>query len=194
MSMLGRESLDELVSEHLAALRRLATRLTGSVEYAEDVTQETLLRIVRSWKGFRRQAAFKTWATCILLNVFHNWLAKQHESLPLTDVSDFRQADPMSCAMAEELGRHIAKRVSALPLRQREVLILLAYEGLSAEEVGQLLDMQVANVYATLYQARQRLRAELAPFLDNSDSAGDGLVAVAPGSGRSLEAGNEKQL
>jgi RNA polymerase sigma factor (sigma-70 family) len=111
---------------HLASLRRLATRLTGSLESAEDVTQDALLRILRGWKGFRGQSAFKTWATCILLNVFHDWLSKQHESLPLSDVSDLRQADPMSCAMAEELGRHIAQRVSALPPRQREVLVLLA--------------------------------------------------------------------
>jgi len=192
MSPLGRESLDELVSEHLASLRRLATRLTGSVEFAEDITQETLLRIVRGWKGFRRQSAFKTWATCILLNVFHSWLGKQHESLPLSEVSDIRQPDPMACAMAEELERHIAKRVSALPLRQREVLVLLTYESLSAEEVGQLLDMQVANVYATLYEARQRLRAELAPFLVNPD--GDRPVLLNQKSRRAMETRHEERL
>jgi RNA polymerase sigma-70 factor, ECF subfamily len=191
MGVLGRETLDDLVSEHLPSLRRLATRLTGSVDFAEDVTQETLLRIVRGWKGFRRKSAFKTWATSVLLNVFHNWLAKQHESLPLTDISDLRQADPMSCAMAEELGRHIAARVSALPPRQREVLVLLAYEGLSAEEAGELLDMQVGNVYATLYQARQRLRDELAPFLVNSD--GDRPIVLTHQSGRPLETRNEER-
>jgi RNA polymerase sigma-70 factor (ECF subfamily) len=113
--------------------------------------QEALLRVVQGWKGFRRQSSFKTWATRILLNVFHDWLSKRRESLPLEDISDLRQADPMSCAMAEELGRHIARRVSALPPRQREVLILLAYEGLSAEEAAQILDTKVANVYASLY-------------------------------------------
>ncbi len=191
MGVLGRETLDDLVSEHLPSLRRLAIRLTGSVEFAEDVTQETLLRIVRGWKDFRRQSAFKTWAISILLNVFHNWLEKQRESLPIGDISDLRQADPMSCAMAEELGRHIAARVSALPVRQREVLVLLAYEGLSAEEAGQVLKMQVANVYATLYQARQRLRAELAPFLANS--YGNSPIVHSRQSRRPLEARNEER-
>ena len=92
--------------------------------------------------------------------------------------------------MAEELGRHIAQRVSALPPRQREVLVLMAYEGLSADEAAQLLDMQVANVYATLYQARQRLCAELRPFLANSD---DSPVAFAQESARSLGRPVEKQ-
>jgi RNA polymerase sigma-70 factor (ECF subfamily) len=192
MSLLGQETLDELVSEHLISLRRLATRLTGNVEFAEDVTQEALLRMVRGWKGFRRQSTFKTWATSILLNVFHDWLAKQHESLPLHDVSDLRQADPISCAMAEELGRHIAKRVSALPVRQREVLILMVYEGMSAEEAGELLDMRVANVYVTLSQARQRLRAELAPLLDNPNTGSS--IAISGKLERSLEPHHDKQF
>ncbi len=170
MSLPNRETLDELVSEHLPSLRRLATRLTGSLESAEEITQEGLLRMVRSWDGFRRQSAFKTWAIRILLNVFHDWLAGQRDSLPVEDLSDLRQPDPISSAMTEELRRYVAQRVSALPPRQRQVLILLVYEGLSAVEVAQLLDIQVANVYATLYQARQRLRVELAPFLgDSSD-------------------------
>jgi RNA polymerase sigma-70 factor (ECF subfamily) len=191
MSPPDRETLDELVSEHLVSLRRLATRLTGSVGLAEEIMQEALLRIVRSWNSFRRQSAFKTWAIRILLNVFHDWLAKRRESLPLVDVADVRQADPAACAMAEELGRYIAERVSALPPRQREVLILLAYEGLSAEDAAQLLDMQVANVYATLYQARQRLRAELAPFLANSDGRSSTIAPREPG--RSAEKCNEKR-
>jgi RNA polymerase sigma-70 factor, ECF subfamily len=172
MSPPDRETLDQLVAEHLPSLRRLATRLTGSVEGAEEIMQEGLLRIVRGWAGFRRQSAFKTWATRILLNVFHDWLGRQRESLPLQEISDYRHADPVTCAMAAELRRHIAQRVSALPPRQREVLILLVYEGLSAEDVAQLLEMQVANVYATLYQVRQRLRAELAPFLPDSTAGG----------------------
>jgi RNA polymerase sigma-70 factor, ECF subfamily len=183
MGPTDRETLDELVSEHQASMLRLATRLTGRVESAEEVMQEALLRVTQNWNGFRGQAGFKTWATRILLNVFHDWLAKRRWSPRLQDVPDSRQPDPASCAMAEELGRHIAGRVSALPPRQREVLILLTYEGLSAEEAAQLLDIQVANVYSTLYEARQRLRAELAPFLANSD--GHGAVTAPQKSARS---------
>jgi RNA polymerase sigma-70 factor (ECF subfamily) len=153
--------------------------------------QEGLLRIVRSWNGFRHQSTFKTWATRIFLNVFHDWLAKQRDLLPLEDVSDFRQTSPLSNVMADELRRYIAQRVSALPPRQREVLILLVYEGLSTDEVAQLLEMQVANVYATLYQTRQRLRVELAPFLGNA--AGDSPMVVVPQAGRVLEKRNAKR-
>lgn len=161
-----RDDLDTQLAEHLVSLRRLATRLTGNLESSEEIMQESLLRIVRSWSGFEGNSSFKTWAMRIILNVFHDWLGKQRELLPLDDVPDLRQTDPASYAMAHELGRIVAQRVSSLPPRQREVLILVVYEGLSPDEVGRLLNMQLANVYATLYQARQRLRTELAPYLE----------------------------
>src|SRR5262249_50729633 len=144
-------------------------RLTGSQEPADEIMQEGLLRIVKNWPGFRGQATFKTWATRILLNVFHDWLAKQRKSAAVQDAADPRQTDPASCAMAEELRRHVAQRVSALPPRQREVLVLMTYEGLAADEVGELLEIDVSCVYANLYQARRRLRTELAPFLTDSE-------------------------
>jgi len=162
------QELDLLVAEHHTALRRLATRLTGSVEASEEIMQETLLRIVRGWRRFEGKASFKTWAITILLNVFRNWIAQQRDVLPLEDMPDVRQSDPATNAMEQELGRIVAHRVSTLPPRQREVLILLVYEGLAPKEVGQLLHMQLANVYSNLYQARQRLRRELAPFLGNN--------------------------
>ncbi|HEV8003265.1 MAG TPA: sigma factor, partial [Planctomycetaceae bacterium] len=52
--------LDRLVSEHLSAALRFATRLTGDVDAAEDVLQEALVRVARSWKTFRREAQFQT--------------------------------------------------------------------------------------------------------------------------------------
>jgi RNA polymerase sigma-70 factor (ECF subfamily) len=168
MGQPNQHDLDSQLAEHLVSLRRLATRLTGNLESSEEIMQETLLRIVRSWDGFQGHSSFRTWAIRILLNVFRTWLSRQRELAPLVDVPDTRQADPAACAMALELGRIVAQRVSSLPPRQREVLILLVYEGLSPDDVSQLLEMQLANVYATLYQARQRLRAELAPFLEAS--------------------------
>ena len=182
MNPLDREALEKLVAEHQASMRRLAIRLTGSLEAADELMQDGLLRIVKSWRGFRGQATFKTWATRILLNVFHDWLAKQRKSARMEDASDPRQADPALCAMAEELRRYVAQRVSALPPRQREVLVLMTYEGLAAEEVAQLLEVETSNVYASLYQARRRLRAELAPFLADSDGEDATVVSQNPGS------------
>ena len=79
----------------------------------------------------------------------------------------------MSEAWASELGELVADRVSALPPRQREVLVLIAYEGLSPAEVARVLGISEANVHATLHVARRRLRTQLASLLmERCDESG----------------------
>jgi RNA polymerase sigma-70 factor (ECF subfamily) len=159
-------SLDRLVAAHLSEAMRLAIRLTGDPQEAEEVVQEALLRVARGWKSFRRQARFRTWLFRIVINAFRDRLRARPatESLP-EDVPDARAADPPAEAAAAELGRLVAARVSALPPRQREVLILTAYEGLAPPEVAKIVGISRANVHATLHAARRRLRKELAPHL-----------------------------
>jgi len=158
-----RASLDRLVSAHLSEALRLATRLTGKPDEAEEVVQEALVRVARSWKSFRGEARFRTWLFRIVINAFHDRLRAHPATEPLEDeVPDRRTADPHREAEAAELGRLIAARVSALPPRQREVLILTTYEGLSPREAAEVLGISQANVHATLHVARERLRRELA--------------------------------
>jgi RNA polymerase sigma-70 factor (ECF subfamily) len=63
------------------------------------------------------------------------------------------------------LQRLIAQHVSALPPRQREVLVMLAYEGFTVEETAQTLGISPGNVHATLHHARVRMREALAAYL-----------------------------
>ena len=158
--------LDRLVSGHLSEMLRFATRLTGDPETAEEVVQEALVRVVRSWKSFRGEAQFRTWLLRIVINAFRDQLAARRQTEDLREeVPDWREADPASAVLAGELRRLIAARVSALPPRQREVLVLVTYEGLSTREVAEVLGISEANVYATLHVARKRLRKELAAHL-----------------------------
>lgn len=158
--------LDGLVCRHLSETLRFATRLTGDPDAAEDVVQEALVRVARNWESFRGEAQFRTWLFRIVINVFRDQVAGRTRIGRLEDdVPDDRAGDPASMAMADELGRLIAARVSALPPRQREVLVLIAYEGLTPRQVAGVLEITEANVYATLHVARGRLRKELAPHL-----------------------------
>ncbi len=161
-----RARLDRLVSTHLSETLRFATRLTGDSDAAEEVVQEALLRVARSWRSFRGEANFRTWLFRIVINAFRDGLAAGHPSESLDEnLADSTAADPASQAWANELSRLIAARVSALPPRQREVLILVTYEGFSPQEVAGLLGISQANVHATLHVARKRLRRELGSHL-----------------------------
>lgn len=165
-------TLDGLVRAHLPQALRFAIRLTGDVDAAEDVVQDALVRVARSWKTFRGEAEFRTWLFRIVINVFRDRLARQPPKEPLgRELCDDRADDPADAAAWNELERLVAQRVSALPPRQREVMVLITYEGLKAREVSRMLGISEANVYATLHAARERLRAELACWLGEKNDA-----------------------
>lgn len=158
--------LDNLVDEHLPEALRFAIRLTGDPGAAEDVVQEALLRAARSWRTFRGQAQFRTWLFRIIINVFRDRAPQRPAASSLqADVVDPRAGDPAAEILNVELSQIVATRVSALPPRQREVLVLVTYEGLTPRDAAELLGISEASVYSNLHLARQRLRQELAPYL-----------------------------
>ena len=163
---LDENTLNQLVLDHLPYAMRLAVRLTGDPHTAEEIVQEALVRVARSWRSFRGQAHFRTWLFRIVINVFRDQLRHRPtvEQLP-EDLCDRRAGDPLVQAANRELGRLIAARVSALPPRQREVLVLTAYESLAPRQVAAILGISEANVHSTLHVARQRLQKELAAYL-----------------------------
>lgn len=158
-------ALDRLVVEHLPAAVRFAVRLTGNLDEAEDVVQDALLRAARGWSGFRGEATFRTWLFQIVVNAFRDRLRRPRMENLDQDVDD-RGAGPPGEALHRELGAIVAQKVSGLPPRQREVLVLTMYEQLSAREIAAVLGIREANVYTTLHQARAKLRKELAEYLD----------------------------
>lgn len=161
--------LDRLVAEHLPEALRFAIRLTGCHEMAEEVVQESLYRAARGAASFRGQSQFRTWFYRIVITVFRDQLAasaRRRQVGELTDdLADPRGEDPVVAAATGELRDLIAARISALPPRQREVLVLTTYEQLRPREVAQVLGISESNVHVNLHHARARLRAELAPYL-----------------------------
>jgi RNA polymerase sigma-70 factor, ECF subfamily len=73
--------LDRLVTQHLPWALGFATRLTGTPDAAEEVLQEALVRVARSWKSFRKEAEFRTWLFRIVINAFRDWLARKRPEL-----------------------------------------------------------------------------------------------------------------
>ena len=157
--------LDRLVREHLPAAVRFATRLTGHTQAAEDIVQEALLRVSQKYHTFRGESSFRTWLFQIIVNVFRDQPRRQTERSLEPGVSDAVPDTTASGLMAEELSRAIAHRVSQLPPRQREVMVLTVYEELSIAAAATLLETTEQNVHALLHVARRRLREELSELL-----------------------------
>jgi len=166
-------ALDDLVREHLPAVLRFATRLSGDPDAAEEIVQEALLRAVRGWPSFRGGAGFRTWLWKIVINAFRDRLrTRKLPGVALDgelELVDPRSVEPIDAAMAVELEQRIAMEVSRLPPRQREVLVLTVYEGLSTRSVAEVVGIRETNVHATLSAARAQLRAKLARYFNSSD-------------------------
>lgn len=160
---------NELFRRQIPDLLRLAVRLTGNLQDAEDIVQESLLRAVRYHGTFRGDSSLRTWISRIVVNVFRTWSKKP--ALKTTDEATGEcAADPAVRVLERaEQAAVVADHVSRLPERQREVLVLSFYEDMTAAEVAEVLEITTQNVYATLSLARQQLRISLS-FLNEGST------------------------
>jgi RNA polymerase sigma-70 factor (ECF subfamily) len=168
----AKAAFDHQVVALIPSLLRLAGRLTGDPHVAEDVVQDALARAAKSWQTFRGEAKVSTWLTSIVVNVFRDRLTRAQrdrstQSLEAHDVDRpvSRVRDPAHAAQDAEFGRIVAACVSRLPPRQREVLVLVAYEGMSGREAADALGVSEQNVRTSLHLARQKMREMLAPHV-----------------------------
>ena len=163
-----RDTFDRLMLEHLSAAQRFAVRLTGDPQAAEEVVQDALVRAARGWRTFRGDARFLTWLLRVVIHAAHDHrTARRDPPGPLGhEPTAPTSGDPATLASAADLGEHVAALVSALPLRQRECLVLTAYEGLSIADAAGVLGTNEQNVRTNLHLARQKLKNQLANVLD----------------------------
>jgi RNA polymerase sigma-70 factor (ECF subfamily) len=158
--------LSRLVLEHMADGLRFATRLCGDPHQAEDVLQEALYRAARGWKSFRGESHFRTWLFRIVINVHRGWQRGHRDLTPLPANLPQPHCDHVAQATANELEGFVANCIARLPPRQKEVVLLRIVEELPVAEVARVLEINEANVHATLHAARKRLKQLLAPYLD----------------------------
>ncbi|MEZ6090050.1 MAG: sigma-70 family RNA polymerase sigma factor [Pirellulaceae bacterium] len=151
--------LEHRIHDALPRLLRLATRLSGNADVAEDALQDALLKVSRSWKRFRGEAALETWMTRILIRCVADQLRKRgrlHESIQEDNRQDVsRQLGPVEQTLADERREQVRLAIGQLPDRQREVLALSLWEGKSTEQIAELLRISKQNVYANLHASAQ---------------------------------------
>lgn len=162
-----RAEFDRRLLDELPRALAFAVRLTGRLDAAEDLVQEALVRVARSWGTFRGECEFRSWLFQIVVNAFRDRLKRPAaEELP-DQLTDPRPIDPSAAAMAKELQTLVAWHVSNLPPRQREVLVLTVYEELPARQIAAIVGITEANVHSTLHAARATLKRKLAQYLAN---------------------------
>lgn len=166
---MDRQTFDRMLLGSLDEAMRFAIKLTGDPSVAEDLVHDALTRASASWRSFRAESSFRTWLFQIIVNSFRDRLRRRAVPEELPDwPADPRGTDPAAGLVGEELATLVARHVSGLPPRQREVLVLVAYEGMTAAQTAELLRISEQNVRVNLHLARQRLKQLLAPYLSEN--------------------------
>jgi RNA polymerase sigma-70 factor (ECF subfamily) len=161
-----------LFERHRDIVFRLAYRLTDE-HAAEDITQDCFLGLLGQANHFDpAKGSLRTYLYGAVRNLArkHYWL--RHGDVELDDVSDdpLFAAEPVAARLLlqQETSELIRQAVAALPLAQREALVLFQYEELSLDEVANILAVDVGTVKSRLHRARERLRKTLTPYFERS--------------------------
>jgi RNA polymerase sigma-70 factor (ECF subfamily) len=130
----------------------------------EDADEAAQVAFVRAWSArarFRGDAQLKTWLTRIVLNVSKSMLAARRVEADLPEESgwaDSSVTDPGVRIDRTRLQHELRRAVGGLPPRQREVVLLKVYEGLTYREVAEILELSPGAVKAHLHQAVSNLK------------------------------------
>ncbi len=156
---------DDIVRDHGDRVYRLAYRLAGNQHDAEDITQETFIRVFRSLGSFK-PGSFEGWIHRITTNVFLDMVRRRQrirmESLPEeTDRIVGREPSPEAAWDAANLDPDLQAALDELLPEFRAALVLCDVEGLSYEEIGQTLGVKLGTVRSRIHRARQALRTGL---------------------------------
>lgn len=179
-------AFETLVDRHRERVFRLARRYLRDETAADDLTQETFLRVYRSKHTWRPEAKFSTWLYRVTANACLNELRARRarkgvESTapsgpggdPLPEGADPRATDPGDAVLKGELATVVRAAVDALPEDQRLAVMLSKYEGLSYRELADAMERSVPAVKSLLVRARENLRTALEPYLDRAPAEGD---------------------
>jgi RNA polymerase sigma-70 factor, ECF subfamily len=165
-------SWDELVRQHADRVYRLAYRLSGNQHDAEDLTQETFIRVFRSVQNYQ-PGTFEGWLHRITTNLFLDMVRRRSrirmEALPEDyDRVPADEPNPEQIYHDSRLGPDLQAALDSLPPEFRAAVVLCDIEGLSYEEIGATLGVKLGTVRSRIHRGRQALRDYLAAHPQDS--------------------------
>ena len=171
-------AFDLLVRKYQHKVAKLVSRYVRDRREVEDVTQEALIKAYRAIGGFRGESAFYTWLYRIAVNTAKNYLESMGRRPPGSDVEvegaeliesgdGLRdQATPERQMLTDEIASTVHRVIENLPADLRTAITLREIEGLSYEEIAQVMDCPIGTVRSRIFRAREAIDQELRPLLE----------------------------
>lgn len=170
-------ALNQIIRRWQSPVRRFVFRYVQNEQDAEDLTQETFVRVFRNKNRYRPTGKFSTWLFTIAVNLCRNHAgkAKRRRDIQIHPVSEHdadlveshadETADPSEAAETAEHAAAVRAAIAELPHDLRTAIILFEYEQLSHAEVAEIESTSAKAIEMRLYRAREQLRRRLEKFL-----------------------------
>ena len=153
------DEFERIAMPHARSLLRVARRICGDPELAEDLVQETLLLAWRGFRQFEIGTNARAWLFRVLMNAFHTRgrkLLSAPLTVPLAAPEPWVEAHAVTAA-------EVAQALGTLALEHRAVLLLAVVEGFTCQEIADILALPIGTVMSRLSRAREALRARFVP-------------------------------
>jgi RNA polymerase sigma-70 factor, ECF subfamily len=162
------EPMRELLRRHQARAWRLAWRMMSNAAAADDITQEAFFRLFQTAGRYRPDAALTTFLHRIVVNLCIDARRTRHAHLSLSDAGGDRAADAEPDPVeAAERAQRVQVAIQALPERQRIVIVLHRYEGMSYRQIAEITENSESAVESLLMRGYAGLRSTLADLRES---------------------------
>ena len=174
------EAFKALVERHGRAVYRLAHRMTGNPQDAEDVVQETFLKAYRQLGRFESRANFGTWLHRIAVNCSidlirgrkHQETAHDESDLDLLDggstgSDDRNDPSPERLMLSTEVQERVSRAMDDLTHMERAAFVLRHFEGQSIEDISRALGLKANAAKHSIFRAVRKMRLALEPFVES---------------------------
>ncbi len=176
------KAFEMLVVKYQRRIERLIGRMVRDVDLVPDIAQETFIRAYRAIPQFRGESAFYTWLYRIAVNTAKKALGELKRDLLVTDASRASLDDedetsrteneltdgetPESLLASKEVAMTVNAAINALSEDLRQAITLREIEGLSYEEIAELMNCPIGTVRSRIFRAREAIALRLRPLLD----------------------------
>lgn len=174
-----KRAFDMLVIKYQHKIYALVMRFVHDIQEAQDIAQEAFIKAYRAIGGFRGESAFYTWLYRIAINTAKNYLVAKGRRPPDVDVNtddaEFFMGEnglkdldtPEHTLLRDEIEYIVHKTIQQLPEDLRTALTLRESDGLSYDEIAEVMQCPVGTVRSRIFRAREAVDKVLQPLLEN---------------------------
>ncbi len=173
-----KKAFDLLVLKYQQRIANLVYRFVKNWDDVADISQEAFIKAYRGLKNFRGDSAFYTWLYRIAVNTAKNHLvsSSRKSTTNALDAQEAEQYDgaellhenasPERSVLTEELKQVIHQAIEGLPDDLKEAISLREFEGLSYEEIAEIMACPIGTVRSRIFRAREAIDEKISPLID----------------------------